>query len=240
MLNLYLGAQVRRKLVLIRHGEGPIDDRVVNWACLNCIDIKIYKPFKGELIKDIDDSVIGTVLYGGQYNVFETQEFPFLEDEYQWIRDCLTADIPMLGICQGAQQIAHHLGARVGPPGNKGSEFGYYQIEPTPEAVDCGFLDEPLFVTQAHSHTFDIPVGAIRLAGSTLFPNQAFKYGEKVYGLQFHPEVTIEGFRRWQEEDWSRQLGEQSPKDQTSLMYKSDATQAKWFYKFLDNLFGEK
>lgn len=240
MLNLYLGGQVRRKLVLIRHGEGPIDDRVVNWACLNCIDIKIYKPFKGELIKDIDDSVIGTVLYGGQYNVFETQEFPFLEDEYQWIRDCLTADIPMLGICQGAQQIAHHLGARVGPLGNKGSEFGYYQIEPTPEAVDCGFLDEPLFVTQAHSHTFDIPVGAIRLAGSTLFPNQAFKYGEKVYGLQFHPEVTIEGFRRWQEEDWSRQLGEQSPKDQTSLMYKSDATQAKWFYKFLDNLFGEK
>jgi len=240
LLNLYLGAQVRRKLVLIRHGEGPIDDRVVNWACLNCIDIKIYKPFKGELIKDIDDSVIGTVLYGGQYNVFETQEFPFLEDEYQWIRDCLTADIPMLGICQGAQQIAHHLGARVGPLGNKGSEFGYYQIEPTPEAVDCGFLDEPLFVTQAHSHTFDIPVGAIRLAGSTLFPNQAFKYGEKVYGLQFHPEVTIEGFRRWQEEDWSRQLGEQSPKDQTSLMYKSDATQAKWFYKFLDNLFGEK
>ena len=240
MLNLYLGAQVRRKLVLIRHGEGPIDDRVVNWACLNCIDIKIYKPFKGELIKDIDDSVIGTVLYGGQYNVFETQEFPFLEDEYQWIRDCLTADIPMLGICQGAQQIAHHLGARVGPLGNKGSEFGYYQIEPTPEAVDCGFLDEPLFVTQAHSHTFDIPVGAIRLAGSTLFPNQAFKYGEQVYGLQFHPEVTIEGFRRWQEEDWSRQLGEQSPKDQTSLMYKSDATQAKWFYKFLDNLFGEK
>ena len=240
MLNLYLGAQVRKKLVLIKHGEGPIDDRVVNWACLNCIDIKIYKPFKGELIKDIDDSVIGTVLYGGQYNVFETQEFPFLEDEYQWIRDCLTADIPMLGICQGAQQIAHHLGARVGPLGNKGSEFGYYQIEPTPEAVDCGFLDEPLFVTQAHSHTFDIPVGAIRLAGSTLFPNQAFKYGEKVYGLQFHPEVTIEGFRRWQEEDWSRQLGEQSPKDQTSLMYKSDATQAKWFYKFLDNLFGEK
>lgn len=231
---------MRRKLVLIKHGEGPIDDRVVNWACLNCIDIKIYKPFKGELIKDIDDSVIGTVLYGGQYNVFETQEFPFLEDEYQWIRDCLTADIPMLGICQGAQQIAHHLGARVGPLGNKGSEFGYYQIEPTPEAVDCGFLDEPLFVTQAHSHTFDIPVGAIRLAGSTLFPNQAFKYGEKVYGLQFHPEVTIEGFRRWQEEDWSRQLGEQSPKDQTSLMYKSDATQAKWFYKFLDNLFGEK
>lgn len=231
---------MRRKLVLIRHGEGPIDDRVVNWACLNCIDIKIYKPFKGELIKDIDDSVIGTVLYGGQYNVFETQEFPFLEDEYQWIRDCLTADIPMLGICQGAQQIAHHLGARVGPLGNKGSEFGYYQIEPTPEAVDCGFLDEPLFVTQAHSHTFDIPVGAIRLAGSTLFPNQAFKYGEQVYGLQFHPEVTIEGFRRWQEEDWSRQLGEQSPKDQTSLMYKSDATQAKWFYKFLDNLFGEK
>ena len=231
---------MRRKLVLIRHGEGPIDDRVVNWASLNCIDIKIYKPFKGELIEDIDDSVIGTVLYGGQYNVFETQDFPFLEDEYQWIRDCLTADIPMLGICQGAQQIAYHLGAKVGPLDSKASEFGYYQIKPTPEAVACGFLKKPLFVTQAHSHTFGIPAGAIRLAGSKLFPNQAFKYGEKVYGFQFHPEVTIEGFRRWQKEDWSRQLGEQSPKNQTRLMYKSDASQAKWFYKFLDNLFQEK
>ena len=78
------------------------------------------------------------------------------------------------------------------------------------------------------------------MAGSKLFPNQAFKYGEKVYGFQFHPEVTIEGFRRWQKEDWSRQLIEQSPKKQTRLMYKSDASQAKWFYKFLDNLFQEK
>ena len=172
--------------------------------------------------------------------MFDTKDFLFLEDEYRWIRDCLTADIPMLGICQGAQQIAYHLGAKVGPLDSKTSEFGYYQVEPTPEAFACGFLQEPLFVTQAHSHTFGIPAGAIRLAGSKLFPNQAFKYGEKVYGLQFHPEVTIEGFRRWQKEDWSRYIGQQTSKDQTRLMYKSDAAQAKWFYKFLDNLFKEK
>lgn len=231
---------MRKKLILIKHGDGPTDDRVSSWACVNSLDVKICKPFKGELIEDIDESVIGTVLYGGQYNVFDTKEFLFLEDEYRWIRDCLTADVPMLGICQGAQQIAYHLGAKVGPLDSKASEFGYYQVEPTPEALSCGFLQEPLFVTQAHSHTFGIPAGAIRLAGSKLFPNQAFKYGEKVYGLQFHPEVTIEGFRRWQKEDWSRYIGQQTSEDQTRLMYKSDATQAKWFYKFLDNLFKEK
>ena len=231
---------MRKKLILIKHGDSPTDDRVVSWACVNRLDVKICKPFKGELIEDIDESVIGTVLYGGQYNVFDTKEFLFLEDEYRWIRDCLTADVPMLGICQGAQQIAYHLGAKVGPLDSKASEFGYYQVEPTPEALSCGFLQDPLFVTQAHSHTFGIPAGAIRLAGSKLFPNQAFKYGEKVYGLQFHPEVTIEGFRRWQKEDWSRYIGQQTSEDQTRLMYKSDAAQAKWFYKFLDNLFKEK
>ncbi|MFL2798849.1 MAG: glutamine amidotransferase-related protein [Paracoccaceae bacterium] len=141
----------------------------------------------------------------------------------------------MLGICQGAQQIAHHLGAKVGPVDNSIGEFGYYQINPTKDAND--FLKSSLHVAQAHYHTFDIPKDAVKLAGSELFSNQAFKVQQNVYGLQFHAEVTIEGFRRWQNSDWPSRLGHQTIEEQTRLMHKHDAAQASWFYDFLNNLF---
>ena len=226
---------MKKKLILIRHGDGPNDDRVVNWASLNEIDIGIFKPFRGDLIPDLEETIIGTVIYGGPYEAYAIKKFPFLTGEYKWIEKCLTANIPMLGICQGAQQIAHHLGSKVGPIENSVGEFGYYQITPTREAEE--FLKGSLYVAQAHYHTFDIPKGAIRLAGSELFSNQAFKVRQNVYGLQFHAEVTIEGFRRWQHAKWPWRLGHQTIEEQTRLMHKHDADQATWFYDFLNKLF---
>ena len=95
-------------------------------------------------------------------------------------------------------------------------------------------------VTQAHFHTFDLPDGAVRLAGNANYENQAFRWGDKVYGLQFHPEVTIEGFRHWQCQKWKvyDRPGVQQPDEQTRLMYEHDAAQAEWFYGFMDKLFG--
>ena len=60
-------------------------------------------------------------------------------------------------------------------------EFGYYPVEPAEEGRR--FLEAPLVVTQAHYHTFDLPEGAVRLAGNSEYPNQAFRYGENVYGF---------------------------------------------------------
>ena len=87
---------------------------------------------------------------------------------------------------------------------------------------------------------FGIPEGAQRLASSDLFANQAFRYGDKIYGLQFHAEVTIEGFRRWQDSStyYGRQ-GAQTRREQERLMYAHDAAQADWFYALLAKLFGK-
>jgi GMP synthase (glutamine-hydrolysing) len=228
---------MRRRVILVRHGDDPPDDRVVSFLVVNGFEPVVRRPFAGDLLGEPDGEVTGSVIYGGRYAVYETGRFPFLKEEYRWIEACLRAGTPLLGICQGAQQIAFHLGAEVAPaPGNL-CEFGYYPIHPAPQAAD--FLDAPLHVAQSHFHTFGLPEGAQRLASSDAFANQAFRYGTNVYGLQFHAEVTIAGFRRWQNSPVAMygRPGAQSRNEQDRLMHSHDARQAEWFHAFLGKLF---
>lgn len=227
-----------QKLVLVRHSDGPPDDRVVAYAVQAGLTPVFYRPFRGDKLPEPDADVAGSVVYGGPFNVFEEDKHPFLHDEARWIRACMDRDIPLLGICQGAQQIARVLGAKVGPYDSPVHEFGYYPISPTPEGRD--FLPETLRMTQSHFHTFAIPDGAVHLASSPDYPNQAFRWGERTYALQFHPECTIEGFRRWQAAPWAAfgKPGAQTLDEQNALMFEADARQAKWFFGFLARLFG--
>ena len=227
-----------RKIVLVRHGDDPPDDRVVTFAVQNGFEPVFYRPFKGDKLPAPGPDVAGSVVYGGPFNVFEEDKHPFLHDEADWIRACMAKEIPLLGICQGAQQIARTLGAWAGPYDTPVHEFGYYPISPTPEGRD--FLPDTLNMTQAHFHTFAIPEGAVHLASSPLYPNQAFRYGDKTFAFQFHPEVTIEGFRRWQSYPWAAfgKPGAQTKDQQNALMAEHDARQADWFYGFLRKLFG--
>lgn len=227
-----------QRVLLVRHGDEPADDRVVSWCKAAGYEIETCKPFKGEPLPERADGYAATVIYGGMFNVYETDRHSFLNDEYAWIEASLAADIPLLGICQGCQQIAYHLGAWAGPREREIFEFGYYEVQPTQEAGD--FLNRPLTVTQAHYHTFDLPKGAVRLAGNDNYENQAFRYGDKVYGVQFHPEVTQTGFRRWQQnkEDVYARPGVQSREQQLALMAQHDAAQGAWFTGFLDTLIG--
>lgn len=228
-----------KRVVVVRHGENPPDDRVYTWLTLNGFEVDLRKPFAGQELGALEDDVVGTVLHGGPYNAFDVDKHAFMADEDRWIGECLKADIPMLGICQGAQQIAWHLGADAGPIDGEPYEFGYYRVDPVAGADD--FMDRPLWFSQVHFHMFGIPQGGERLASSALFPNQAFRYGAKVYGFQFHPEVTIEGFRRWQAEPWSPygKPGSQTREEQDALMLQHDRAQADWFYSFMGKLFGK-
>ena len=229
-----------RKVVLVRHGDDPPDDRVSVFLHENGFEPVWRRPFAGEPLGPLGDDVAGSVVYGGKYAVYETAAYPFLLDEARWIEACMKKGVPLLGICQGGQQIAHVMGARVGPPASGAHEFGYYALTPTEAGRDL--LPRPIHVAQAHFHTFDIPAGAEHLAGSDLFPNQAFRAGDTTYAFQFHPEVTIEGFRRWQASPWAYfgRPGAQSRAEQDRLMLLHDAAQAAWFYGFLRRLFAQR
>lgn len=87
--------------------------------------------------------------------------------------------------------------------------------------------------------TGSTPISADRSKGSP-FPNQAFRVTPRAYGVQFHPEVTADGFRRWQDAPWARYSlpGAQTREEQTRLLALHDAAQAAWFEGFLTKLFG--
>lgn len=228
----------KRRVVLIRHEHEPMVDHAYGYFVKNGFEVDIRRPFAGDNLDIPQDDLAGTVIYGGSFNVDETEKYPFLKDEYTWIAKCLKADVPMLGICQGAQQIAWHLGAHVGPVDGDATEFGYYKIRPTEAGKDI-FPDE-LVVTQSHFHEFHIPEGAVCLAESDLFEYQAFRLGDKVYGFQFHAEQTMEGFHLWQEKYEAERKGRPGIQDretQNRLMLEHDEAQAKWFNDFLGKLF---
>lgn len=230
------------KVVLIRHGHDPSDDRVQRFFATSNLEIVTLRPFQGQALPQVDGAVRAAVVFGGPFCVDQPQAHPFLADENRFIEACLRADLPFLGICQGAQQLAAVLGAYAGPPSDAapgvGREFGYYPLSPTPAGQDLFAGD--LVAPQAHFHTFAIPSGARHLASSDRYPNQAFSYGS-AYGFQFHAEVTKPGFRRWQTQLGPQHYGQpgaQTKAEQEALMATHDAAIDAWFLAFMDQHFG--
>jgi len=144
------------------------------------------------------DGYHGLILLGGPMGVHDVDTHPHLETEVDLIRQALDREMPILGICLGAQLIAKALGAQVRP--NPEKEIGWYDVNQTPAAKSDPLLShfsDTEKVFQWHGDTFDIPRGAVHLAQSPACTNQAFRYGDNVYALQFHLEVDQPLIERW-------------------------------------------
>lgn len=137
------------------------------------------------------------VSLGGPMNVYEDEKHPFLKKESLFLRRAVDSEVPLLGICLGAQLIARACGAKVtrAPFG----EVGWGEVSLSAEATEDPLLKglpARLPVLQWHEDTFDIPSGGSLLASSAKCPHQAFRVA-RAWGLQFHVEVTAEMLSQW-------------------------------------------
>ena len=162
------------------------------WAERRGSTISGTKLFSGEQLPSIDD-FDWLVIMGGPMGVYDEGQYTWLVDEKKFIEKAIIAEKKVLGICLGAQLIAAVSGAKVYK--NEYKEIGWFDVCKTPEADKSRVLaklPESFRPLHWHGDTFDLPTGARKLAQSSACSNQAFELGERVIGLQFHLESTLD------------------------------------------------
>src|SRR5262249_35241621 len=136
----------------------------------------------------------GAITFGGTMSANDTTDS--IRREIDWLAVPLKEKTPYLGICLGAQMLAHHLGSRVYRHPDGHCEVGYYPIRPTENGLEvCDPWPEQVY--QWHREGFDLPHDADLLAEGDSFPVQAFRFGGAAFALQFHPDVTHAMMCRW-------------------------------------------
>lgn len=170
--------------------EGPAS--IGEWAAANGHALSTTHLYLDETPPPLDD-IDWLVIMGGPMSIHDENLHPWLVVEKAFIREAITGGKTVIGVCLGAQHIAHALGARVYRGRHK--EIGWLpvkQTEPESDSDVFAHLPQEFTVYQWHGETFDLPDGAIRLASSEVCENQAFLYDNRVLGLQFHLESTEE------------------------------------------------
>ncbi|MBN1384360.1 MAG: type 1 glutamine amidotransferase [Elusimicrobia bacterium] len=188
-------------ILIVKHisieGPGTIGEFLKNtdW------ETKTVELEKKDKLPETLSGIDGIIVLGGPMNVYEEDRYPFLKDEDIFFKKAINAEIPILGICLGAQLIAKAAGAKVSKAQQK--EIGWYDVilhENSKKDPLLEDLDKELKVFQWHEDTFEVPESAILLGTSKSCRNQMFRIGKNAYGLQFHIEVTAHMIKDWSKE----------------------------------------
>ncbi|MBI5124405.1 MAG: type 1 glutamine amidotransferase [Candidatus Omnitrophica bacterium] len=187
-----------KKILIVKHvlteGPGSIGVFFKDTAW----NLQTVELSEGDRLPSNFEGVDAVIFMGGPMNVYEEEKYPFLKDEDMFIKQALTDEIPILGICLGSQLLAKAAGARVKKSPVK--EIGWYPVSLTNEGLDDALFDglaPNLEIFQWHEDTFDIPEGGDLLAEGSNCRNQAFRFGKNAYGLQFHIETTPDMVKEW-------------------------------------------
>jgi GMP synthase-like glutamine amidotransferase len=196
------GRPNRRPVAVLQHVayEGPgLLEPVLRSAGLA---VSVVRLDRGEPLPS-PGALSGLVVLGGPMGVGGEDAHPWLVDERDLLAGAVAAGLPVLGICLGAQQLASALGAEVRPAPAAEVGLGAVVLTPAgrrdpvlgPEYGGLGTTEVPC--VHWHADTFSLPEGAVHLAATRAVPHQAFRVGERAYGLQFHVEVDADLATAW-------------------------------------------
>ncbi|SKA06484.1 glutamine amidotransferase [Consotaella salsifontis] len=232
------GASDPRPILAVLHQEMSTTGRVGQILQSHGVALDIRRPVMGDALPETLENHRGAIIFGGPPSANDDE--PYLRQEIEWLKVPLEEKRPYLGICLGAQMLAKHLGAEVGPRSDDMVEIGYYPLSTTTEGRRL-MPHWPSMVYQWHREGFDLPSGASLLATGDRFPNQAFQYGETAFGVQFHAELTLAMLHRWTTRGHERTLlpGAQKRRQHFDGRAIYDAPVRRWLEDFLAHIFGE-
>jgi GMP synthase (glutamine-hydrolysing) len=179
-------------LLVVQHvpWEGP--HRIAD-AC-GALDLRRVSPLESDALPDHAE-VAGTLVMGGPMNVDDLERYPALATEREWLAEAVRRELPVLGVCLGAQLLARALGAEVRP--GEGPEIGFADVAiHDPADPILGGLAPSSTVLHWHGDVFDLPPGARPLASSAQTEHQAFRAGN-AWGLLFHAEADAALVETW-------------------------------------------
>lgn len=192
---------MKSRWVILQHVEWEGPGIIAREAEKRGFEVDFRRLDRGDKIPDADH-IDGLVAMGGPLGAYEEDRYPFLAGECDLLAKIARRDSPVLGVCLGAQILAKALGATV-YPGPEG-EIGFGSIELTA----AGRLDplfacigdtETVLVFHWHGDTFTLPEGAVLLGSSPMYAHQAFRFGTRAYGLQFHVEPDTKTWLAWRD-----------------------------------------
>ncbi len=175
------------------------------------IELDVCRVFAGDPLPPDLGGHAGIVVMGGPMSAASDHGFPTRAAEVALVREAIERAVPTLGVCLGAQVLARAAGGLV-YAGPDGPEVGWGPVHLTARVADplLDGLPSRLTVLHWHGDTYDLPPGAVLLASSPRYPNQAFRVGPAAWGFQFHIEVTppaVEGLVRAFPDDAGRAAG---------------------------------
>lgn len=170
------------------HFEGP--GCIEDWIKLHGHQATVTRWYEHPAVPDMTNTSL-LIVMGGPMGIYDEKDHPWLKAEKTCIDTVISAGKPVLGICLGAQLIAGVLGAKV--YANTCKEIGWFPVTFStghiPAAL-AALLPEQQTVFHWHGDTFNLPENAVCFASTPATTNQAFLYGNRVIGLQYHFEVT--------------------------------------------------
>jgi GMP synthase (glutamine-hydrolysing) len=190
-------AGMKGRWVVLQHVEWEGPGIIAHEAKRSGLDVDVRRLDLEDEIPEAEH-VNGLVVMGGPFGAYEEDRYPFLAKECSLLSAVVHRDAPVLGVCLGAQLLAKALGGEVFP-GHR-AEIGFGSI-----ALTQAGQQDPLFagigsVLPAfhwHGDTFTLPEGAALLGSSQMYAHQAFRFGSRAYGLQFHVEPDADTWAAW-------------------------------------------
>ncbi len=186
------------RALVVTHAESEGPGLLAEWLPAAGLELDVVRPYAGEPLPALTHDAL--LVMGGPQDAYDDRSAPWLRETKDLLRAAVRERVPTLAVCLGAQLLAEALGGVV-EPGDEGPELGARLVARRDAATEdplCWDLPLSPVVVQWHWDAItELPPGAVLLASSPRYANQAFRVGDRAWGLQFHVETPAEMVQAW-------------------------------------------